>query len=233
MRYRKRNVLFAKLVDIVEALAYLHYNLNILHLDIKPNNILVFERGSSRQDTENEDEEELLWKLSDFGLAREKNAKARVGLGRRDSDCHESRSSGVSATRPAGPYQAPEVQQRGSSEVGRRSDVWSMGCVTLMVLAFVTSGATEVEKLRNKLTVDFQQWGGSQNLFYYRSDSYLWESRRGFRYTFLRDFNPDIGDIPGTDDTLQAAVHPLVIIWSNVLYDSYARPVERALVRNI
>ena len=233
VRYRKRNVLFENLVDIVEALAYLHYNLNILHLDIKPDNILVFERESSRQDTENEDEKKLVWKLSDFGLARKKNAKARVGLGGRDSSFHESRSSEIPATRPAGLYQAPEVQQRGSSEVGRRSDVWSMGCVTLMVLAFVTGGPTEVELLRNKLTIDFQQWGGSQNLFYDRSDSFTWEVIGGHRYKYLRDFNPDIGDIPATDGPLQAAVHPFVITWSNVIHHFYARPVEQALVGDI
>jgi serine/threonine protein kinase len=232
-RYRTKNTLFAKVVDIVEALAYLHHHLTILHLDIKPDNILVFERGSSHQDIENEDGQELVWKLSDFGIARKKNARVRTGLGRRDSSYYESRSSDISATRPAGSYQAPEVQQRGSSGVGRRSDVWSMGCVTLMVLAFVTNGATEVETLRSKLFVEFQQRGGSQSLFYDRSDSYFWEGTRSSRYNYMRDFEPDIGDIPGTDGRLKAAVHPLVLAWSNVLHDFYTKAEEQTIVRDI
>ncbi|CAN9155907.1 unnamed protein product [Alternaria alternata] len=232
-KYSTRSVLFSKLVDISEALGYLHHHLKILHLDIKPDNILVFEKGTSRQDNEDGAGDELVWKLSDFGLARNKTDKARTGLRGRDSNSHESRSSDVSAVRHAGLYQAPEVQERENSGVGRRSDVWSMGCVTLMVLAFVTGGVTEVENLWNRLTVDFQQQGGRQRLFYYRSDSYLWEEGRAFRYKYMLDFNPDIGDIPGTSGPLQAAVNPLVISWSNMLYDSYAHSAEKTLVRDI
>ncbi|EDU48823.1 SPS1, Serine/threonine protein kinase [Pyrenophora tritici-repentis] len=173
---RKTSVLFAKLADLVKALEHLHRDLDLLHLDIKPDNILVFEGEPSNQDNEKEDEEKLLWKLSDFGLARKKRDKARVGLGGHywHSSYQESRSSNISATRPAGVYQAPEVQQPGSSGVGKRSDVWSMGCVTLMVLAFATYSVPGVKELESQLFVKFKHWGGSQSLFYHRSDSYLW-----------------------------------------------------------
>lgn len=232
-KYSTRSVLFSKLVDISEALAYLHHHLDILHLDIKPDNILVFEKGRSRQDNEDGAGDELVWKLSDFGLARNKGAAARFGLGGRNLGNRESLSSEVEAVRHAGPYQPPEVHKRESSGVGRRSDVWSMGCVALMVLAFMTNGVAEVENLWSKLPVDFQQRGGRQRLFYHRSDSNLWEEGKAFRYTYMRDFDPDIGDIPGTSGPLQAAVHPLVISWSNMLYDSYANPVEKILVGDI
>ncbi|OWY51809.1 hypothetical protein AA0114_g7935 [Alternaria tenuissima] len=232
-KYSTRSVLFSKLVDVTEALAYLHDHLDILHLDIKPDNILVFEKGTSHQDNEDGAGDELVWKLSDFGLARKKNDDARMGLRGRDAGRHESKSSDVSAVRHAGLYQAPEVQERESSGVGGRSDVWSMGCVTLMVLAFMTRGVAEVENLWSKLPVDFQQQGGRQRLFYDRSDSYLWEEGRGFKYKYMPDFAPDIGDIPGTSGPLQAAVHPLVISWSNTLHGSYMDPVEKDLVKDI
>ncbi|KAB2104180.1 hypothetical protein AG0111_0g7368 [Alternaria gaisen] len=232
-KYSTRSVLFSKLVDITEALAYLHHHLDILHLDIKPDNILVFEKGTSRKDNEDGAGDELVWKLSDFGLARNKGAEARFGLGGRNLGNHESLSSEVEAVRHAGPYQPPEVQERESSGVGRRSDVWSMGCVTLMVLAFMTSGVAEVDNLWSKLPVDFQQRGGRQRLFYDRSDSYLWEEGRAFKYRYMPDFDPDIGDIPGTSGPLQAAVHPLVISWSNMLYDAYAHSAEKTLVQDI
>jgi hypothetical protein len=101
------------------------------------------------------------------------------------------------------------------------------------VLAFVTNGATEVETLRSKLFVEFQQRGGSQSLFYDRSDSYFWEGTRSSRYNYMRDFEPDIGDIPGTDGRLKAAVHPLVLAWSNVLHDFYTKAEEQTIVRDI
>jgi serine/threonine protein kinase len=232
-KYSTRSVLFSKLVDISEALAYLHHHLDILHLDIKPDNILVFEKGTSRQDNEDGAGDELVWKLSDFGLARNKGAEARYGLGGRNLGNRESPSSEVETVRHVGPYQPPEVHQRESSGVGRRSDVWSMGCVTLMVLAFITNGVAEVENLWSKLPVDFQQRGGRQRLFYHRSDSYLWGSGKAFRYTYMPDFDPDIGDIPGTSGPLQAAIHPLVISWSNMLHDFFVRPGEKDLVRDI
>ncbi|OAL48074.1 kinase-like protein, partial [Pyrenochaeta sp. DS3sAY3a] len=172
--YKTKSLLLKKLVDVVEALACLHDTFKTMHLDIKPDNILVFEKGSSHSDIHNEDQGGLIWKLSDFGLARKFGTNQRSGHNTVDSGDQPSRSSATLATRPAGVYQAPEIQERNSSQAGRGSDVWSIGCVALMIMAFVCGDPSEVFKLTNCLPVDFMGGGGCQNLFYVRNDSRPW-----------------------------------------------------------
>jgi serine/threonine protein kinase len=231
--YTTKSLLLARLIDIVEALACLHDNLKTMHLDIKPDNILVFEKGTSHSDNQNQDQHELIWKLSDFGLARKMGASQRSGHNRIDLSDQPSRSSATLATRPAGIFQAPEIQERNSSQAGRGSDVWSIGCVALMVLAFVCNGPTEVSKLTSRLPVDFMQGGGCQSLFYVRSDSHPWYNGdvQHYSYQYMENFNPDIGYIPTTQPQLQAAINPQVITWSNVLFDSYQRQPEQHLIQ--
>ncbi|RMZ72167.1 serine threonine kinase [Pyrenophora seminiperda CCB06] len=230
--YTAKSLLLERLVDIVEALACLHDNLKTLHLDIKPDNILVFEQGLSRSDNQNQDQHELILKLSDFGLARKIGAGPRTGHNMIDRSDQLSRSSATPATRPAGVYQAPEIQERSSSKAGRGSDVWSIGCVALMVLAFVTDGPAGVLKLISRLSVDFLHGGGCQSLFYVRSDSYSWNDVHHYRYQYLENFNPVTGVIPGTQTRLEAAVNPQVIQWSNVLYDSYSHQPEQPFIKD-
>ena len=232
--YTKKSLLLARLVDLVDALAILHDSLGTLHLDIKPDNILVFERGSSRSDNQNGDPEKLVLKLSDFGLARKIGTRQRNGHNRIDSSYQPSRSSATSATRPAGTYQGPEIQQQDSSRAGRGSDVWSMGCVALMMLAFVTGGPGEVSKLTHRLPVDFLGRDGRQSLFYIRSDSHPWENGdvEHFRYQYMERFKPVIGQIRGTQPPLQAAVNPQVIMWSNVLYATYDGDDEQQFIHD-
>jgi serine/threonine protein kinase len=231
--YTKKSLLLARLVDLVDALAILHDSLRTLHLDIKPDNILVFERGSSRSENQNEDPNKLVLKLSDFGLARKIGTGQRNGHNRIDSSYQPSRSSATSATRPAGTYQGPEIQQQDSSRAGRGSDVWSIGCVALMMLAFVTGGPEEVSKLTQRLPVDFLGRDGRQNLFYIRSDSHPWKTGdvEHFRYQYMKRFKPVIGQIDRTQPPLQAAINPQVIVWSNVLHDSYDGDTEQQFIQ--
>ncbi|OAK97304.1 kinase-like protein, partial [Phaeosphaeriaceae sp. SRC1lsM3a] len=160
------SLLLAKLVDIVQALACLHDNFDTLHLDIKPDNILVFEKTSSA----NFDFE---WKISDFGLARKRTAKPRAGH-LLDLNRSTSKSASLLATRNAGRYQAPEIQQRKSSKAGQKSDVWSMGCVALMVTGFMIDGSKRVTDLTNRLQVEYKNNAGYNNLFYVTNDSWEW-----------------------------------------------------------
>ncbi|KAH7070306.1 kinase-like domain-containing protein [Paraphoma chrysanthemicola] len=228
--YTTKSLLLARLVEIVEALACLHDNLKTMHLDIKPDNILVFEKGSSRSDIQNPDQRQLIWKLSDFGLARKFGSRQRSGHNRIETSDLPSRSSATPATRPAGIYQAPEIQEKNSSQAGRGSDVWSVGCIALMVMAFVCNGAAEVFKLTTRLSVDFLHGEGCQSLFYVRSDTHPWhDGDYRYRYQYLGDFDPDIGHIPATQ--YEAAVNPSVVKWSNVLVASYEGQPEQRLIQ--
>jgi serine/threonine protein kinase len=224
--------LFACLVDIVEALACLHDKLGTFHLDIKPDNILIFKKQKDPGLTGPDLKEryELIWKLSDFGLARKKKARSKAGI--TNSSAPNSMSSKVPATRPAGLYQAPEIQQQDSSQAGQSSDVWSMGCVTLMVLAYMTNGSKEVSMLKSWLIVHFLEGGGSEPLFYVRKDSHPWDHRSSHKFLYLQDHTPEESDIPGTTPPLRAALNPMLIYWSNILLERYrARPAEQRLVQ--
>ncbi|KAH7382542.1 kinase-like domain-containing protein, partial [Phaeosphaeria sp. MPI-PUGE-AT-0046c] len=158
--------LLAKLADIVQALTCLHDNFDTLHLDIKPDNILVFVKASTGGP-------DFDWKISDFGLARKRNAKPRAGH-LLDLNRSTSRSASVLATRNAGRYQAPEIQQRNASKAGQKSDVWSMGCVALMVLGFAINGSTMVTDLTHGLQVEYKNATGFDSFFYVTNDSYQW-----------------------------------------------------------
>lgn len=217
--------LLASLVDIVEVLECLHNKLGTLHLDIKPDNILIFETYSG---SERSKQYELTWKLSDFGLARKKAAKKRR-VGPAQTSTGTSRKSTLPATRPTGLYQAPEIQEQETSQAGQGSDVWSIGCITLMVLAFITDGSEAVMGLETFLMVDFLERGDREPLFYISSDSYLWEDRTAYACCYLPDQTPNADIIPGTGKQLSAALHPHLIYWSNrLLRASYdRRPAQR------
>ncbi|OSS48590.1 hypothetical protein B5807_06932 [Epicoccum nigrum] len=218
--YTRKSILIKKLVDIVEALDFLHDKLEVMHLDIKPENILVFEKGFSQPDNPNLDQSKLALKLTDFGLSRKINGKHRTGHTRIEANNGVSQSSATPAPRSSGTYQGPEIQARDSSFASRKSDVWSIGCVALMMMAFIINGPDEVTKLQHKLSVDFMPRNGHETLFYIRSDTFPW-NKEDYRYQYLEDFEPDIDGILWKVPPLQAAVHPQVIAWSNVIHTNY------------
>ncbi|KAF2438507.1 kinase-like protein, partial [Karstenula rhodostoma CBS 690.94] len=173
--FTDKSPVLAGLVDIVEALHCLHEHLGFFHLDIKPENILVFvEPESVHSGSNHEEGRKLIWKLSDFGLAREKGSTRERTGHRLSSSYYSSQPSTLPATRPAGLYQAPEIQSSSSSQAGPGSDVWSMGCVILMVLASIIEGPEGVTDLSSKLEVFFLNAAGKQKLFYVRNDSHSW-----------------------------------------------------------
>jgi len=222
--------LLASLVDIVEALECLHNKLETYHLDIKPDNILIFETYSG---SKSQDQYELTWKLSDFGLAGKKIAKKRR-TGSTQTSTATSRGSTLPATRPTGLYQAPEIQELETSLAGQGSDVWSIGCVILMVLAFIDNGSTAVMGLETFLMVDFLKCAGKEPLFYIRSDSYPWEDRAAYLCCYLPGQDLDVDEIPNTGGLLSAALHPLLIHWSNTLLRAtYDQQIEQRFVLDI
>ncbi|CAN9185121.1 unnamed protein product [Alternaria alternata] len=224
--------LLTNLVDLVQALACLHDNFDTVHLDIKPDNILVFDRPPSQSEDGNLEEAKFEWKISDFGLARKRDAKERTGP-LYDRNRSASQSASLPATRPAGRFQAPEVQQRAYSKASGGSDVWSMGCVILMVLGFVVDGPSRVSELLGSLRLLIQKGGVTDRLFYVTNDTNQWRKVTlwvDYHYEYLDNYKPVIGDVPGVSH-MQAAVHPGVVEWSNELFSYCADRPEQPVLK--
>lgn len=123
--------------NLVGALMFLHGMLQTdrpglacCHNDLKPANILIFrEPDSSAVGT---------WKIADFGISK-------------IAEPDEQPSATVDVTvnhqpaRNASTYQAPEVCHGG--DIGRKSDVWSMGCILVRILALGIDGLTGLKTL--------------------------------------------------------------------------------------
>ena len=156
--HTQKATLFGQCIGLAGALAFLHNDLFLnsgsgeqlqcYHLDLKPQNILVFERDEPHGPHGN-----YIWKISDFGISKIKHCKRR---GSNESSSHPvsflemifrpkkpndntDASSGVDNSRYGGTYAAPEARLE-SDKVTRKSDVWSLGCVITLVLTFLDSG---------------------------------------------------------------------------------------------
>ncbi|MED6120984.1 hypothetical protein PIB30_025761 [Stylosanthes scabra] len=102
------NTLYQISIGIARGLEYLHRGCNtrILHLDIKPQNILLDEHFRS--------------KIADFGLAK---------------ICKKDQSIvSIAGTRGTPGYIAPEVFSRAYGEVSHKSDVYSYGMLVLEII---------------------------------------------------------------------------------------------------
>lgn len=130
---KRRNIIYC-MVDIADALAWLtklkislphkFREVQVMHCDIKPDNILIFP-DSSRENG-------LVFKVSDFGHA------------------FMSSSIETQSRRYESTYCAPEIRL-GKGIVQKNSDVWPYGCILLLALIFITRGPQEVLDLRRKL----------------------------------------------------------------------------------
>ena len=152
---------FGRCIGLASALNFLHEELFLdstneqlrcYHLDLKPQNILVFEREEKHGEYGND-----VWKISDFGISKIKHIK------RRDSDGHPGHSvsfldsifrprkpdadpsSGVDNSRYGGTYAAPEARLN-TDKVTRKSDVWSLGCVFALLLTFLDNGSKGIKE---------------------------------------------------------------------------------------
>jgi serine/threonine protein kinase len=223
-----RSLLLAKFGDIVDALAFLHDSLKTVHLDIKPDNIIISGHEASRSLSKAHNDNNLIWRLSNFGLARKLGASQRLG---HNASKLLSDPSTVSDKQPVGTYQGPEIYEGELGRASYSSDVWSIGCVALQVLAFISGGPFEVSKLHDCLATEYFDRKGRLTLFYVRNDTHAW--RNGdvshYRYQYLKDYYPVTGQIPDTQ--VQAAVNPQVIHWSNKLHRSYEGYAEQRFIR--
>ncbi|KAK4693582.1 hypothetical protein P7C71_g3846, partial [Lecanoromycetidae sp. Uapishka_2] len=161
--------IFGRSIGLAGALAFLHdelyldstgEQLHCYHLDLKPQNILVFERGDDSDENNND-----IWKISDFGISQMKHIKPSGGdvdsdhpvsfLDRifRPQKQDTNPSSGINNTRYGGTYGAPEARLT-TDKVTRKSDVWSLGCVLIDVLTFLDSGPNGIEEFENARSKD-------------------------------------------------------------------------------
>ncbi|KAI9686892.1 MAG: hypothetical protein M1822_002645 [Bathelium mastoideum] len=214
-----KSIVISKAVDLLGALNFLHTVFKSLHLDIKPDNILVFK--DSKVDGG------FSWKFADFNLSMNKIKKPA-------SERHLERSidpsdeSTVPSKRAVGIYQAPEIQRRDESKASAESDVWSMGCILLKLLAFLFGDGTPgVEELENRLDVNMRDQGMKRKSFYVTPAMHEWPDAPQ-SVSYLGNLGSARGSIEGSmldaaAEKVEAAVHPLVMKWSKVLYDNVQR----------
>lgn len=123
-----------------------YVRLQCYHLDLKPQNILVFEENGND-----------IWKISDFGISKIKTVTQgqpddasehlldKVLRPKTDADP----STGIENARCGGTYAAPEAREA-TDMVTRKSDVWSLGCVLALVLTFLESQSNGIHQFQKK-----------------------------------------------------------------------------------
>ncbi|MCJ1329322.1 hypothetical protein MMC10_006001 [Thelotrema lepadinum] len=168
--YRRGNSagdLLNQTASIADALKWLHHDLRIegeadlylLHMDLKPGNILIMEDDtSSRKSTVGK------WVLTDFGISvcketdRDSASQRTAVITIRDAyerlDAPSTKESQTRPRRCEGKYQAPEVRFSVERTVGRKSDVWSLACITAEVVAFSLEGKQALEEFENRRLED-------------------------------------------------------------------------------
>ncbi|RAH40494.1 protein kinase family protein [Aspergillus brunneoviolaceus CBS 621.78] len=142
---------------LTSALDWLHNHITIktkiircAHMDLKPDNILIMNDAESIVGK---------WMISDFGISVTQNDRRTHALSIRD--LYHEVTINKPAFRDLGTYQPPEgirVEGHGTDieGAGRRSDVWSFGCVFSEVLAWAIGREEEVLNFAEKRKVPGQ-----------------------------------------------------------------------------
>ncbi|KAL4887499.1 kinase-like domain-containing protein [Aspergillus karnatakaensis] len=127
--------LIAEARNLAGALAYLHRDSEpqplFCHMDLKPANILVFKHPGKPAGE---------WRISDFGIS----IVAMPGTNSSDSVTNPALKPVVIE----GKFQSPEVFH--GKGFGRKSDVWSLGCIIIQIIAFGLGGG-ELENINAML----------------------------------------------------------------------------------
>lgn len=173
----------SEMYTLADALDWLHNRLNVkskpglrcAHTDFKPSNILIssdhnessypagrwvitdfgisaFRADDSEPNEQNSHGEQCI--SVDLDLSKEQEVKT-VG------DFMRTQTLRVARTQE-GTYQAPEACQPGRKHfVGRRSDIWSFGCVLLEVITFALGSVELLDNFRN------ERWHGHNMDYFY------------------------------------------------------------------
>ena len=139
----RKDYLWTEFGGLASALEYLHAECGIVHLDIKPSNILLYEQP---------DHPYVITKLTDFGLAVNLRTKLTWQLGTKEAQY-------------AWQFDGPEMRGRlskasiGSARVLLPSDdelksrdIWKLGSVFTELLSFLVLGYPGVPRFRRFIT---------------------------------------------------------------------------------
>jgi serine/threonine protein kinase len=156
---------YKQIANVAAALKWLHEDVRPLnkkmyfaHMDLKPDSILIDNDSPQNPSAVGK------WVLTDFGISAfreidEKKDENYVTV-RDYVEQNQNLTLNTHARREAGAYQPPEMERLsqaadGSSNtplqrvVGRRSDIWSFGCIFAEVVAFSSGGSAAVSDFRN------------------------------------------------------------------------------------
>lgn len=149
------SILVDEASNLADALDFLHEriripgrgNVSCVHMDLKPENVVVRVENSLN---------DMRWMITDFGISTMKEP-APIDLNRlaTPQDLRVLNSArdvaanltGITPRRNPGPFQAPEVQEANARLVGRKSDIWSFGCILSLVLALASGRSKAVQAI--------------------------------------------------------------------------------------
>jgi serine/threonine protein kinase len=148
---------------LAQALDFLHTKIDnrnsvCYHLDLKPNNVLVFLDGTLPSG-----QTRYIWKLSDFGMSRVKERQVFRRRRPQDPSFELTRLQ-----RGQGTYQAPESQSL-ERKMGTKSDVWSLGCILSVVFTYLEGGRPGVVAYEGKRR---EHPRAQQNSFFYLASQF-------------------------------------------------------------
>lgn len=154
--------ILSEMYALADALLWLHRDVNILndpniycgHMDLKPSSILIDSGGPDRIFGK--------WMITDFGISvfrhvpladegDEKEDVTDVGVqtvGDLGARLEPKTAAIQTKQQHKGTYQPPEAYRLGVKRVGRKSDIWSFGCVLSEVLAFALGDEDLLEEFR-------------------------------------------------------------------------------------
>lgn len=138
-----------QMVNIAGAIEFLHrvqttgeQGSCYCHLDLKPANIVVFQDAQSPNAVG-------IWKVIDFGISK---VRKPAGFPPHLKDKTQVTVTVSTTTKQlGGTYQPPEVNQQNEKRMGRRSDVWSLGCIFTEVLVAQLGSAGTLKKFRDNM----------------------------------------------------------------------------------
>ncbi|KAI4217675.1 MAG: hypothetical protein LQ351_000271 [Letrouitia transgressa] len=147
--------LWSEFEGLANALVYLHDYCHIVHSDIKPSNILLYESYGS--------EAVIIAKLTDFGMAVDLQTKTSWRLGSKEAqsawqyDAPEIRAyyrrDQLSASQM---LTAHSILKPKTSEL-KSGDVWKLGSVFVELLTFLVKGSLGVSQFQKHITTTHRE----------------------------------------------------------------------------